>query len=97
MVELPLGRALSWYPRASMGLGAQWSDEGYGAARSRWSSVELYVGLYAPLLVHVASHFFVGFGPFVQRDLSNAFTPGGLQQQFPESYFGASLVVGGWL
>ena len=53
---------------------------------------------YLPLVVEVAPHFFAGFGPSAERDLSNnvTYSQGG-QLSNPGTTFGAGFVVGGWL
>ena len=53
---------------------------------------------YLPLLVHVAPHVLVGFGPRVAHDLTRSFSyPGGATEQHPETTVGAGFVLGGWL
>ncbi|HLK91417.1 MAG TPA: hypothetical protein VKZ18_16080 [Polyangia bacterium] len=53
------------------------------------------VGIYAPFLLHLATHFFVGLGPSVTVDLHNSNGVGGASNR--ATAFGVSSVVGGWL
>jgi hypothetical protein len=80
-LEIPVASNVSIYPRAFVVFGSQ--DVGHSG--HGFSSV----GLYAPALVHVAEHFFTGFGPYVERDLTRVGENA--------TRVGASLVVGGWL
>jgi hypothetical protein len=82
-VEMTLSSSLSLYPRASVFVG----DEESGGT----GGTLLYFSLYAPLLLHIADHFFVGFGPYVSRD----FVRYGTNNE--EFRVGANLLVGGWL
>ncbi|CAN5924201.1 hypothetical protein BH11MYX4_BH11MYX4_68310 [soil metagenome] len=67
------------------------------SARDRFETTVdiLSVGLYAPVLFHAASHLFVGFGPYVARDMKNT-AEGTASDNFASSV-GADLLVGGWL
>jgi hypothetical protein len=97
-VDLPLSAAVSFYPRASVGFGVASQDEKSAGSENTNSQNYVYVALYAPLLVHPASHVFVGFGPTLTRDVTRTFTfPGGQTAQNPSSGVGAGLVVGAWL
>jgi hypothetical protein len=46
------------------------------------------LNLYAPVMFHPATHFFAGFGPFLDTDLSG---------DAKTTVFGAKLTIGGWL
>jgi hypothetical protein len=97
-VDLPLSPAVSFYPRASLGFGVTSQDEKSGGSENTNSQTYVWVALFAPLLVHPASHVFVGFGPSVSRDLTRTVTyPGGQTVQNPGSSVGAGLVIGAWL
>ena len=48
----------------------------------------LALNLYVPIMFHPAKHFFGGFGPFLDTDLSG---------DVKQTVFGAKLTVGGWL
>ena len=58
------------------------------------ASVGPAVNMYAPLLVHPASHFVVGFGPRLQHDF--AITRGGPYDGSQSTLISAEFTVGGW-
>ena len=102
-VNIPLGSAFSLYPRAYVGYGhgsassALRNTAGQELAGSD-SFNESWVALDVPLLVHPAPHFFVGFGPRVNRDLYQQYDyPNAPSASHPATSFGAGLLVGGWL
>ena len=89
---------LSWYPRLGIGLGLAGTDEASGPNDASYGQVRVQFGADAPFLVHVADHFFVGFGPYLSIDLSDTLTfPSGASVQNDATSVGADLVVGGWL
>jgi hypothetical protein len=45
------------------------------------------LNLFAPIMFHPAPHFFVGFGPFLDTDLSGS---------DKVTTYGAKLTIGGW-
>jgi hypothetical protein len=94
-VEIPLGKAASLYPRASLGMEGESFRTDEGSATNAGSDSGLYASVYAPILVHVARHFFVGFGPDAYTDLGRTFSPG--NQTINATSVGAGLTVGGWL
>jgi hypothetical protein len=47
----------------------------------------------APLLVHIAQHYFIGLGPYLSYDLSDS---GGAVENLGTT-LGVSSLVGGWL
>jgi hypothetical protein len=97
-VEIPLGSLLSLYPRASLGAEFGNDDEKSSAGEDSYSFSEVWIGAYVPLLVHVAPHFFVGFGPSISRDLATTITfAQGQQTSNNATTLGAGFVVGGWL
>jgi hypothetical protein len=95
--ELPMGDSVSLWPIASLGFGGGSYDEAEGGSRNKYSNSSLSVSLYTPLLVHLASHFFVGLGPFVSHDLTNTITSasGLAGPENRSTTVGASLLVGG--
>jgi hypothetical protein len=104
-VDIPMGKLVSFWPRASLGTSSRTihENESGGGATTEVDN-PVFVGLYAPLLVHPSPHFFVGFGPSVSRDLSHpvvVFDPNvattGPTQQNTSTTVGVGLVVGGWL
>ena len=94
-VDLPLGRWLSFYPRLSLGYGVENFQYAYAAAVNAGSDDYFFVDLSAPLLVHPARHFFVGFGPEASTDLTRTYTPRDTNNK--STFVGAGLTVGGWL
>jgi hypothetical protein len=95
--NVPIGASLSFYPRVSLGYGYSKDTETSSAGQNSPSEEYGWFGLYAPLLVHAAPHFYVGFGPSATTDISHSFAyPGGSVSNKGTS-FGAGLTVGGWL
>lgn len=96
-VDLPFSSRVSFYPRAYVGFGVESQDEKSAGTENKNSQNYVWVALYAPLLVHPASHVLVGFGPMVSRNLTRTFTfPAGTAQN-QSTNAGASLMVGAWL
>lgn len=54
------------------------------------------VGLYSPVLLHLAEHFFVGFGPDAYFDPYHSTTSEAGTSEHLRYHIGASSVVGGW-
>lgn len=94
-VDLPLASSLSLYTRASLDVGRSWFSVKSSVRNVDTTSNTVTVGLYAPLLAHVAPHAFVGFGPYVARDLVNR--PEDSQSNDLRTTVGAQLAIGGWL
>ena len=83
--DVGLARGLSLYPHLSTSIATYHVSGGNADAEAL-----VFAGnLYAPFLVHVG-HAFVGFGPFLSRELVH--TKGNVATSY-----GADLVVGGWL
>lgn len=93
-VDLPFGQSISVYPRASLSCGDERSQELSFAYMNFDAGTSLTIAASLPLLVHVASHYFLGFGPSVAHDLSRSFNQGGSHQG---TTVGASFLTGGWL
>ena len=97
-VDVPLASWLSLYPRATLFFGYQSQDETERASTNASTQDFAGVGLYVPVLLHVAPHLFVGFGPNVSHELTHSYTfQDGTEQQVRATTFGAALTVGGWL
>lgn len=95
-VDLPIASSLSFYPRASIGVFHDVYTRYDPVSPDEKQQIEVAVALYAPLLAHVAPHFFAGFGPIVLHDLlNNDQKPGAVDNL--ATRIGARLVVGGWL
>jgi hypothetical protein len=94
-VDAPLGASFSWYPRVTLSFREQHWEGSSGKDRYDVTLDIVSVGLYAPVLFHAASHLFVGFGPYVARDMKST-AEGTASDNFASSV-GADLLVGGWL
>jgi hypothetical protein len=83
--EIPLGKVVSLWPT----LGVSYSRvlQTDAMPDRDWF---LSVGASAPLLVHVAKHFFVGGGPYVGATLADSRDP-------KSQSYGVRSVLGGWL
>jgi hypothetical protein len=94
--DIPISDAVSLFVVGDVGIGhaSYVRDDGVGNTVS-YGEAYTYVGVYAPLLIHVAQHFFVGVGPSVTHDLHRAVDS--TQYSNLATTFGASFVVGGWL
>ena len=101
--ELPLADALSLYARASLGVNTGSQSESSAAAADQYTFLETWASLYVPVVLRVAPHLVVGFGPSITRDLteSDTFTPAtssqSVQVSNPATTVGAGFLVGGWL
>jgi hypothetical protein len=94
-VDVPIASSLSLYPRAELGFGTLTQDEtSTNSYENKHTISRVWVSLYAPLLVHPAPHFFVGFGPLVLHELSSSDQ---YQKDNRRTTIGASLLLGGWL
>lgn len=94
-VDIPFTSWLSFYPRGGFRFGTRVVDtragtEGYGYDEGLTTAT-----LFAPLLVHPASHAFIGIGPYVAYDLVRQIK--GTDASTPATSVGADLIVGGWL
>jgi hypothetical protein len=97
-VQIPVGGRVSFYPRASVGVGGGSANEASVTGQDAYSLQEDWVSGYVPLVVEVAPHFIAGFGPSISRDFVNTATfPQGQQLSNNGTTIGASFLVGGWL
>lgn len=98
--NLWLGDRLSFWPNLALGV---WQSRTTYTPGNVPPGVELinmppvgdnvvFVELFAPFLVHLTRHFFVGFGPESYVDLHNTASSVSNRRLF----FGASSTVGGW-
>ena len=78
-----------------MSVGRESVDERSGSKSNSASSTVVTLSLYAPVLVHVATHAFVGLGPFVAHDAVRRADD--RPRDNAATRVGASLVVGGWV
>ena len=101
-LNVPLSELFSWYPRLTLSLDSMHSKtnpvSSFNGAPlpppSSESSVGPATNLYAPLLVHPAPHFVVGFGPRLQHDFGIA--RGGPYDGSQRTLLSGEFVVGGW-
>ncbi len=97
-VNIPFTRDLSLYPRVQLGFGRDAYNETDGVNQDTYTDSSFWFSGSVPLLVHAASHFFVGLGPNFAHDFSRtASFPNGASVQNRGTTIGAGLVVGGWL
>jgi hypothetical protein len=94
-VDLPLGNVVSFWPQVTVEAGTSVEDAKEGSFENNYSIVEAWASVYAPLLVHVAPHLFVGFGPWFAQDMVRTVTYANASTlQDPSTRFGASVLVG---
>ena len=105
-VDVPIASWLSLYPQAALSFGSGSLSLESAGSRVEYSQTSLTVSAFAPILVHAASHAFIGFGPYASRDAERKVDIRVSQRGFltnegrvdnPGTSLGASLVVGGWL
>ncbi|HEX4449105.1 MAG TPA: hypothetical protein VH044_20340 [Polyangiaceae bacterium] len=105
-VDIPFGTALSWYPRLGFTFGGGSDTAGTDANKGPGVVTERYLlfatRVTAPLLVHPTPHFFVGGGPFLYHEFTDAVlrTAEGSPEQSFENHrttVGVSAIVGGWV
>ncbi len=106
-IDVPLSWMVSWWPRLTLGYAATHTEEPVATGGAYdgnptppvnvgvTDSHGAYVVLYAPLLLHPVSHFFVGFGPYVSRDLGRTASTSAYAVS-DQTSVGAFVVIGGW-
>jgi hypothetical protein len=101
--NVPFGGWWSWYPRLTVGIDSNHSEgqtvsvfaPGASAAPPFTASrVGPFIALYAPVLLHPAEHFFVGFGPRLEYVFAEIH--GGPYDSSLPTSLGAEFTVGGW-
>jgi hypothetical protein len=80
--NIELSRLLSVWPK----IGFSFAHTNEDAADDKANSLAL--NLFAPLMVHPAEHFFAGFGPFLDTDMSG---------DTRSTTWGVKLTLGGWI
>ncbi|HEY3818718.1 MAG TPA: hypothetical protein VGL81_16220 [Polyangiaceae bacterium] len=92
--NIPIGDLLSWWPKVGIGYVDAWKSS--GSVGSSANAFDLQI--YAPLLLHLAPHFFAGLGPFVQTDLTASSSSGGVSAtNYPkQTSYGLMFTIGGW-
>lgn len=102
-VDVPIGASVSLYPRATMGFEHVFTRYGDFAADSfgnytqpiEYSSTAdaLTLELFAPILLHVAPHFFIGAGPSLLRSFGDE---SGSPNRGARTRLGGQIVMGVW-
>ena len=59
-----------------------------GTTTDNVSNTAIALNVFVPVMFHPAPHFFAGFGPFIDTDLSG---------ESKATTYGAKLTLGGWL
>jgi hypothetical protein len=93
-VNLPLTALLSFWPQAEVGFGTVATNQTSGLGTNEHTRTRSWVQVSAPFLIHPTSHFFVGAGPYLFHELSDADQNG---YENEATTLGSSLVLGGWL
>ncbi|HEY3493764.1 MAG TPA: hypothetical protein VGK73_03715 [Polyangiaceae bacterium] len=97
-IDVPIASWLSWYPRGSVSIHFESGEVESRARDLEYEELSAALSLDAPLLFHVASHAFLGFGPYVTRDVQRSVDfEGGRVVDNPGTRFGGRLVIGGWI
>ena len=97
-VNVPMSQELSLYPLVTLAAGPSRYDETSGGNADDYDRIQVTVSIYAPLLVHPVSHFFVGLGPFLTHDLLGDISfPDGSTATNRATTWGVSFTIGGWL
>ena len=88
--DLPLGDLLSFWPKAGLAFDVS------SLAGVNGNAIDVIV--YAPLLLHLAPHFFVGLGPGLQSDLTASASQNGQSLTNPPktTSYGLYFTIGGW-
>jgi hypothetical protein len=104
-VNVPILDHVSWYPRLTIGFEVDQSEQDLisggsisvaGSPLGYPSSTQTgpTLNVFAPLLVHIAPHLFIGWGPFFFHDLASV--AGGPNVGGQRTDVGADFVVGTW-
>jgi hypothetical protein len=93
--DFPIAAHVSFWPELFVGVGKSSGGESENTSSNPNDEVYVWIGLSAPVLVHLASHFFVGLGPDVTQDLSRSYSYGTASVQYRETNVGVGSVVGG--
>jgi len=88
--NIPINDYLSFWPK----VGLIFSDLSTKGASGNTFDVQLY----APVLLHLAPHFFAGLGPGIQTDLTASASAGGVSAPNPPktTSYGLYFTIGGW-
>jgi hypothetical protein len=90
--NIPFSDLVSIWPKAGFSFAhtsSTVSTRVNGATVSTTNSADAFaLNLYAPIMFHPVQHFFAGFGPFLDTDLSG---------DRRATVFGGKLTIGGWM
>ena len=85
--NIPINDLLSFWPKVGLIFnfisGTSGGSVAAAGGNNGFSGNTFDVNLYAPLLLHLAPHFFVGLGPGIQTDLSSSYSFGGQERPDP--------------
>jgi hypothetical protein len=96
--DIPFLDMLSWFITIGFSYGNVIRNTSTADGYHLWNTSEniIAMSVYAPILVHLAPHFYVGFGPSLYTELSHSYGADS-KSNTKQTTFGASLIVGGWL
>jgi hypothetical protein len=92
--NIPIMELLSWWPKVGIGfVDVSGSSGGVSGSANAFD-----FQIFAPLLLHLAPHFFAGLGPYLQTDLSaSASEAGHSVASYPkQTTYGLMFTIGGW-
>jgi len=99
-ISFPVGERVSVYPVVSIGAESSVLASQAAGPQNERDTRGIFTGVFVPLLVHPVEHFFVGFGPSMNTDLSRRVSspfPGIQTVSNRETSIGAGLELGGWV
>jgi hypothetical protein len=99
-VSIPMGEKVSVYPVVSIGTESSVLASQAAGPENERDTHGVFTSVFAPLLVHPVEHFFVGFGPSLNTDISRSVSspsPGIQTVSNRETAIGAGLELGGWV
>ena len=100
--NIPITDLLSFWPKVGLIFNVTSGSSGGSTTtpgpNNGYSGNAFDVQLYAPLLLHLAPHFFMGLGPGVQTDLTASQSSGGQSSTNPSktTTYGLYFTIGGW-
>jgi len=96
--NVTFGDSFSWYIKLGVSYGILQRNSQIVADLPILDSTERIVAFngFAPLLAHVATHFYIGFGPSLYTEVSHSYGSNS-SNDTKETRIGAQLTVGGWL
>ena len=86
--NLYLSDALSIWPKLGFSVAYTNSSVEVGPVENDTDSTSVAINLFAPLMLYPVEHVFIGFGPFLDADITG---------DVKTTTFGGQLILGGWL